>query len=79
MLFHMSTWRVLKDLVKKNCLIKNVSLVQQEKEKLVMTVKKSDGHITHEEYMTCGKIWDKFDMKIMGNYHNRYLKKMICY
>ena len=44
-----------------------------------MTVKKLDGHITHEEYLTCGKIWDKSDMKIMSNYHDRYLKKMICY
>ena len=44
-----------------------------------MTVKKLDGHITHEEYLTCGKIWDKFDLKIMSNYHDRYLKKMICY
>ena len=36
----MSTWTVLKDLKKESCLIKNVSLVQQKKEKLVMMAKK---------------------------------------
>ena len=25
--------------------------------------------------MTCEKIWDKFNMKNMGDYHNHYLKK----
>ena len=37
--------------------------------------KKLDGHISHEEYLTCEKIWDVFDMKNMGNYHDHYLKK----
>ena len=32
----MSTCTVLKDLKKENCLTKNVSLVQQKKEKLVI-------------------------------------------
>ena len=35
----MSASTVLKDLMKKDCLIKSVSLVQQKKEKLVMIVK----------------------------------------
>ena len=35
----------------------------------------SDGHISVKGYLTCEKIWDKFEMKNMGNYHNHYLKK----
>ena len=35
----------------------------------------SDGHISDKDYSTCEKIWDKFEMKSMGDYHNRYLKK----
>ena len=35
----------------------------------------SDGHISIEDYMVCGKIWDKFNMKNMGDYHDHYLKK----
>ena len=30
----------------------------------------SDGHISLKDYFTCEKIWDKFSMKNMGNYHN---------
>ena len=35
----------------------------------------SDGHISFKDYLTCEKIWDKFDMKYMGDYHDNYLKK----
>ena len=38
-------------------------------------VKISDGHISIKDYLTCKKIWDKFEMKNMGDYHNHYLKK----
>ena len=31
--------------------------------------------MSHEEYLTCEKIWDVFDMKNMGDYHDHYLKK----
>ena len=34
-----------------------------------------DGHISDENYLTCKKIWDEFDMKNMGDYHDHYLKK----
>ena len=37
--------------------------------------KKSDGHISLKDYLTCEKIWDKFDIKDMGDYHDHYLKK----
>ena len=36
---------------------------------------KSDGHISLKDYLTCEKIWDKFDIKDMGDYHDHYLKK----
>ena len=74
MLILMSTWTVLKDLIKKNYLLENISLVQQKKEKLVMMVK-SDGHISYKDYLTCEKIWDKFYLKNMGDYYDHYLKK----
>ena len=41
--------------------------------------KKSDGHISLKDYLTCEKIWDKFDIKDMGDYHDHYLKKDLCY
>ena len=37
----------------------------------------SDGHISIKDYLTCGKIWDKFNMKNMGDYHDHYLKKYV--
>ena len=37
--------------------------------------KKLDGPISHEEYLTCKKIWNVFGMKNIGIYHDHYLKK----
>ena len=37
--------------------------------------KNLDSHINDGEYLICKKIWEVFDMKNMGNYHNHYLKK----
>ena len=37
--------------------------------------KKLDGHISDEDYLTCNKIWNEFNMKNMGDYHDHYLKK----
>ena len=37
--------------------------------------KKLNGHVSYEEYFTCNKIWNKFNMKNMGDYHDHYLKK----
>ena len=34
--------------------------------------KKLDAHISGEENLTCGKIWGKFGMKNMGDYHDQY-------
>ena len=35
----------------------------------------SDGHISIKDYMTCEKIWNMFNIKNMGDYHDHYLKK----
>ena len=35
----------------------------------------SDGHVSIKDYMVCEKIWDRFKMKIMDDYHGHYLKK----
>ena len=35
----------------------------------------SDGHIIVKDYLTCEKIWDKFEMKNMCDYHDHYFKK----
>ena len=39
--------------------------------------KKIDGHISDEDYLTCKKIWNKFNMKNMGDHHHHYLKKNV--
>ena len=35
----------------------------------------SGSHINVKDYLICKKIWDKFKMKNMGDYHDHYLKK----
>ena len=37
--------------------------------------KVSSCHISVKDYLTCEKIWDKFEMKNMGFYHDQYLKE----
>ena len=71
----MSTSTVLKDLMKKNLPDKKCFFSSTKKGKIGDDGKKLDGHITHGEYLTCEKIWDVFDMKNMGDYHDHYLKK----
>ena len=36
---------------------------------------KLDSHVSDEDYLTCNKVWNKFNMKNMGDYHDHYLKK----
>ena len=36
---------------------------------------KLDGHISNKDYLTFKKIWNEFNMKNVGNYHDHYLKK----
>ena len=40
---------------------------------------KLDGHINNEDYLTCNKIWNEFNMKNVGDYHDHYLQKLFCY
>ena len=40
---------------------------------------KLDGHINDEYYLTCKKIWNEFNMKNMGDYHDHYLNVMYWY
>ena len=63
----MNVGTVLKDLTKKNCPLENISLVQQIG-KIVDDGKKSDGRISFKHYLTCEEIWDKFEIKNMGDY-----------
>ena len=59
-----------------NCVLEKISLVQQKKGKNNEDGKTSDGHISIEDYLICERIWNKFKMKNMGDYHDHYLKKM---
>ena len=36
---------------------------------------KLNGHISNEDYLMFNKIWNEFNMKNMGDYHNHHLKK----
>ena len=36
---------------------------------------KLDDHISDENYLTCKKNWNEFNMKNVGDYHNHYLKQ----
>ena len=36
---------------------------------------KLDGHMNDEDYLTCKKIWNEFNMKNKGDYDDHYLKK----
>ena len=44
---------------------------------MVKNGEKLDGHVSNEEYLKCKKIWDVFKIKIMGDYHDNYLKKAV--
>ena len=39
--------------------------------------KKLDSYMSNKDYLTCKKIWNKFNMKNMGDCHDHYLKKDI--
>ena len=44
-------------------------------EQLAIVSQKLDGHISDEDYLTCKKIWNKFNMKNTGDYRDHYFKK----
>ena len=37
----------------------------------------SDGYISIEDYLVCEKIWNKFKMKNLGDYHDHHFKKYV--
>ena len=47
--------------------------------KIVDDYKISDGQICVKDYLTCEKIWDKFEVKNKGDYHNHYFKKNVLF
>ena len=61
--------------MKKKYLLKNTFIALQKITKISVDGKISNGHISAKDYLTCEKIWDKFEMKNMGDYHDHYLKK----
>ena len=61
--------------MKINYVLESIFIVQQKIKKISEDGKISDGHVSIEDYMVCEKIWDKFNMKNMGDYHDHYLKK----
>ena len=61
--------------MKKNCLLKKYFDSSIKIQKTGDDGKISDGHISVKDCLTCEKIWDKFEMKNMGDYHGHYLKK----
>ena len=72
MLIHISTWTVLKDLVKKKlpgkkCFYKSLNngTTGDNGEKL-------NGRMSDKGYLTCIKIWNEFNMKNMNDYHDYY-------
>ena len=32
---------------------------------------------SNEDYLTCNKIWNEFDMKNIGDYHDHYFLKNV--
>ena len=61
--------------MKKNCVLQNIFIALPKKGKIDGDDKISDGLISIKEYLTCVKIWNKFKMKNIGDYHDHYLKK----
>ena len=61
----MNTWTVLKDLVKKNYLIKNFFYSSVKDGTTTGNGEKSNGEKNDEDYLTCKTIWDKFNLKNM--------------
>ena len=55
-----------KELSNKECFVSS----KKKEGKIGDDGKKLDGHISDEENLTCEKLWDKFCMKNMGDYHD---------
>ena len=38
---------------------------------------KLNGHVSDKEYLTCIKIWNEFNIKDIGDYHDHQFKKLV--
>ena len=66
----------MKDLIKKKKIPARKYFYSSVRDKKIGDDGKvSDGHISLKDCLTCEKIWEKFDIKDMGDYHDHYLKK----
>ena len=68
-------WTIVKSLLKKNA--RNYFYSSTKDGKICYDGKILQGHISYKNYLTCEKIWDKFEMKKMGDYHDHYLKENV--
>ena len=68
-----STWTVLKDL-KEKMPLKECFYSSVKDGTTGDNGKKLDGHTSDEDYLTCNKIRNEFNMNI-GDYHDHYLKR----
>ena len=78
MLILMIIWTILKDLIKKLPTRKYI-FISTKKWKIGNDGKISEGCISFKYYLMCEKIWDKFHIKDMGDYHNHYLKRDVLF
>ena len=62
----MSTWTVLKDLVKKKLPNKECFYSSIKDGTTADNGKKLNGHISDKDYFTYKKVWNQFNMKNMG-------------
>ena len=65
--------------MKKNYLLESIFAALQKDKKTGDDGKIIDGHISVKDYVTCKKMWDKFNMKNMGDYHDHYFKKNLLF
>ena len=66
----MITGTVLEDLMKKNCPIKKCFYSSVNDGATSDNGEKLNGQINDEKCLMCYKIWKKFNMKNMGDYHD---------
>ena len=71
----MSTWTVLKDFVKKTFPDKECFYSSVKDGAAGDNGKKLDGYISDKDYLMCNKIWNEFNMRNMGDYHDHYFKR----
>ena len=65
--------------MKKNYLLESIFIALQKDKKTGDDGKITDGHISVKDYVTCKKMWDKFNMKNMADYHDHYFFKNVLF